>query len=304
MSSTADQAKATFVEAVRKVDRPAAGPAIEHGPTAGRRPDRSVFMLTLDRIRPDPNQVRTQNKTAADEEVRELAESIKALGIENPLTVRYVREGDMYELVAGERRFTAAGLAGLEEVPVKVVDVDDATVRRLQLHENVHRANLTPLELADALQHLLQDGETPESLAVLLCKSPAYVQKALALARHVGSDAKQFIGEHGARFTSMDLLYDVAQLKEEQQLPLLRQVVELNLTRDEVRVLTAPLKQAAKEDDKPAKGRRPKSRPTVRTLDVPCGARVTVSFPAQIASNADCRLALEQAIELTKLTDK
>jgi ParB family chromosome partitioning protein len=162
-SSTDQRLKETFAEAMRRPERPALTPGVEHGPTASRRPDRSSFLLRLDRIRPDPDQVRTQNKGADDEEVKELAASIREVGIENPLLIRYLRDEDIYELIAGERRYAAATLAGLEEVPVKLIDADAKTVRRLQLHENVHRANLTPMELGHALQQLVSDGETPES---------------------------------------------------------------------------------------------------------------------------------------------
>ena len=68
-------------------------------PTAA--PTARFSYSTIDRIRPDSDQVRTHNKDTADEEVRELAESIKAVGVENPLTVRYLREQDIYELIAG-----------------------------------------------------------------------------------------------------------------------------------------------------------------------------------------------------------
>ena len=137
MAATTDQElqRAAFRDAVRRTSRLADPPSVEHGPTADRRPDRSVFLLAIDRIRPDSKQVRTHNKDTADAEVCELAESIKAVGIENPLTVRYLREEDIYQLIAGERRFAAAKLAGLRELPVKLIDADENMARRLQLHE-------------------------------------------------------------------------------------------------------------------------------------------------------------------------
>ena len=107
--------QATFAEAIRRPERTAPTSVVEHGPTDGRRPDKSLFMLAIDRIRPDSDQVRRRNKNGADDEVKELAGSIRAEGIENPLTVRFVKEEGIYELIAGERRFTAAKLAGLQE---------------------------------------------------------------------------------------------------------------------------------------------------------------------------------------------
>ena len=87
-------------------------------------------MLSIDRTRLDVDLVRTRNKS--DREVRELADSVMAVGIENPLTVRYLRDQDIYEIIAGERRYNAAKLAGLVEVPVKLIEADESTVRRLQ----------------------------------------------------------------------------------------------------------------------------------------------------------------------------
>ncbi|MFO0967872.1 MAG: ParB/RepB/Spo0J family partition protein [Gemmataceae bacterium] len=299
MDTSIDQRlKETFADAMRRPERPAVVPGVEHGPLAQRRPDKSLFLLGIDRIRPDPDQVRTENKSADDPQVKELAESIRALGLENPLTVRWIQEDDIYKLIAGERRLAAAKLAGLQEVPVKLIDADGRTALRLQLHENVHRANLTPLELGHALQKLLDEGEAPDALATLMCKSVSFVQKALTLTRQVSDESKQFIADHAERFTSLDLLYDVAQVSATEQLPLLRQVVELDLTRSEVREITAPLKKAAKTSGE-ARGRRPKGQPVVRAWEVPCGAKVTVAFPRG-AAKADCRLALEEAIRLAK----
>jgi len=301
-TSTNQRLKETFAEAMRRADTPAAPVAVDHGPLAHRRPDKSLFVLGIERIRPDSDQVRTENKSATDAEVKELAESIRAVGLENPLTIRWVQDEDIYELIAGERRFTAAKLAGLREVPVKLIDADDKTVRRLQLHENVHRANLTPLELGHALQKLLDDGEKPQALAVLLCKSTAFVQKALALARQVTDESKDFIADHSERFTSLDLLYDVAQVAPQEQLPMLRQVVELDLTRNEVRERTAPLKKSAKAERGRSRGRKPRERtPVARTWNVPCGATVSVAF-AKASAKVHYRLALQQALRLAKKT--
>lgn len=298
MSSTTDlRLKATFQDAIRRPDRAATAHAVEHGPTAGRRPDRSLFILPIDRIRPDQDQVRTRNKSVTDDEVRELAESIKAVGIENPLTVRYLRDQDLYQLVAGERRYTAAKLAGLAEVPVKLVDADENTVRRLQLHENIHRANLTPLELAEALNTLLADGETPDSLARLLCKSAGYVQKALTIARQLSQEAKELANGQPERFASMDVLYEVAQTSTEQQATLLTRIQQDNLTRDQVRAIAAPLKQIAKAERGSSRGRKAQPRRQSRMIRVDRGGIVTVSLQQENVTDADVCTALEQALK-------
>lgn len=297
-TSTDQRLKDTFADAMRRPERPAPSAAIVHGPLANRRPDKSLFILGISRIRPDPDQVRTRNKGVADEEVRELAESIKAVGLENPLTVRYLRDDDIYELIAGERRFTAAKLAGLEEVPVKLIEADEKAVRRLQLHENVHRANLTPIELGTALLKLLDDGETPDTLARLLCKSPAYVQKSLTVARQLSAPAKKIAEANPQKLSSLDLLYDIAQSPETEHPMLLQRILEEALTRDEVRNITAPLKHIAKLSKGKARGRRPRAKPIFRKFEVPCDATVTVVFRNRLGvASSDYRVALRQANE-------
>jgi len=294
-TATEQQAKATFRDAVRRPQRPEPQPVPEHGPLAGRRPDKSLFLLPLDRIRPDPAQVRTQNKTARDEEVRELAQSIKTLGLENPLTVRYLRDHDIYQLIAGERRFAAARLAGLTEVPVKLIDATESTIRRLQLHENIHRADLTPLELGNALVSLLDDGETPDSLAAMLCKSPAYVQKALTVVRHLTTQARELVDAHSGRFPSMDLLYEVAQAPEDRQVALLTQLKDNHLTRRELREIVAPLKEIAKTARGSTRGRKTRPRRSTHVFPVD-DATVTVVFRKPTATRDEITRALRQAL--------
>ena len=126
---------------------------------------------------PTQMQVRKENKLETDPEVIELAESIRDVGLLEPINVRYLPEGDFYQVVAGERRYVAARLAGLTEVPVKLLDLEPSQIRRLQLIENIHRADLTPLELSEALHSLLADGSTVDDLSKLLHKSKPYVQK-------------------------------------------------------------------------------------------------------------------------------
>ena len=85
-------------------------------------------------------------------ELAELAESIKAQGVIQPIVVREIGAATSYEIIAGERRWRAAQLAGLAEVPVVVRDVDDRAVIAMALIENIQREDLNPLEEAQALQ--------------------------------------------------------------------------------------------------------------------------------------------------------
>lgn len=149
-----------------------AGP-LGPGPSAGESPVR----VPLTAIRPNPWQPRQE---FAAETLAELAESIRAQGILQPLVVR--RRGDGYELIAGERRWRAAQMAGLTEVPVLVREVDDRTALELALVENLQRENLNPIEEAQGYAQLLEQfGFTQEEAARRVGKSRAAVANALRL---------------------------------------------------------------------------------------------------------------------------
>lgn len=126
-----------------------AGAAV--APTAANSP---YAILPLDRIQPNPTQPRQVFEPAA---LAELAESIKSNGIIQPLIVR-PKDGD-FELVAGERRWRAAKLAGLEEVPAVIQEVAENKVLELALIENIQRADLNAIETAHAFQRLVRDLE-------------------------------------------------------------------------------------------------------------------------------------------------
>jgi ParB family chromosome partitioning protein len=114
-------------------------------------------------------------------ELQELSESIKQQGIMQPLLVRHVSEGK-YEIIAGERRFRAAGLAGLETVPALIKDVDDQTAAAMALIENMQRQDLNPLEEAEGLARLISDFEfTHEQAAKVVGKSRSAVTNLLRL---------------------------------------------------------------------------------------------------------------------------
>ena len=97
-------------------------------------------LVAIDKVKPNPNQPRTHfNET----ELRELSESIKAHGVLQPLLVR--KQGDGFEIIAGERRYQAAKLAGLTEVPVTIKEADDQAVLEMALIENLQRSDLNPI---------------------------------------------------------------------------------------------------------------------------------------------------------------
>jgi ParB family chromosome partitioning protein len=121
------------------------------GPTATLEPGRSPTSLLIDRLRPGKYQPRTRMDEGS---LYQLAESIKSQGVMQPILVRPLA-GGVYEIIAGERRFRAARLAGLEEVPVLVKEVPDESAAVMSLIENIQREDLNPLEEAQGLQRLV-----------------------------------------------------------------------------------------------------------------------------------------------------
>ena len=138
-----------------------------------------VLFLPVDAISPNPNQPR---RVFGTQELEELAGSIQALGLLQPLTVR--RRADGWELVAGERRLRAAKLAGLEEVPCISLQIDDQRSSLLALVENLQRKDLDFWEEAKALERLTTVyGLSQEEAAAKVGKSQSAVANKLRLLR-------------------------------------------------------------------------------------------------------------------------
>jgi ParB family chromosome partitioning protein len=134
--------------------------------------------LPIRHLRPGRYQPRTRMDP---ESIAELAESIKSQGLIQPILVRPAESGH-YEIIAGERRWRAAQLAGLEEVPVVVRDVPDRTALAMALIENIQRENLNPLEEAAGIQRLLDEfGMTHEAAAQSVGRSRSAVTNLLRL---------------------------------------------------------------------------------------------------------------------------
>jgi ParB family chromosome partitioning protein len=139
-----------------------------------------IRRISLARIRPCSFQPR---KEFSAESLQELADSIRQQGILQPLVVRPA-SGDGFELIAGERRWRAAQLAELIEVPVIVREVDDRTALELALVENLQRENLNPIEEAHGFAQLVEQFElSQEAAAAKVGKSRAAVANALRLLR-------------------------------------------------------------------------------------------------------------------------
>ncbi len=138
----------------------------------------TVTSLPVDRMKRGKYQPRSDMRTEA---LEELADSIRAQGIVQPIVVRPVGDG-MYEIIAGERRWRAAQLAELHDVPVVVRDVPDEAAIAMALIENIQRENLNPIEEAVALQRLIKEFDlTHQSAAEAVGRSRAAVSNLLRL---------------------------------------------------------------------------------------------------------------------------
>jgi ParB family chromosome partitioning protein len=159
------------------------GPKVQDAPTPDMTAETGVpTQLKLDQMVAGMYQPRTRMDEGA---LYELAESIKAQGIMQPILVRQLTEGDnagKYEIIAGERRFRASRLAGLESVPVLVRDVPNEAAAAMALIENIQREDLNPLEEAQGLQRLIKEfGLTHETAAQAVGRSRSAASNLLRL---------------------------------------------------------------------------------------------------------------------------
>ena len=135
-------------------------------------------LLPIQKVEPNRNQPR---QDFDEEELQALSESLSTHGVLQPLTVRELDSG-YYQIIAGERRWRAARMAGLSEIPVVVIDADDKKAMELALIENLQRQDLNAVEEAMGYQALMQDfGLTQEDTAQRVGKSRPAVANALRL---------------------------------------------------------------------------------------------------------------------------
>ncbi|HSP69778.1 MAG TPA: ParB/RepB/Spo0J family partition protein [Bryobacteraceae bacterium] len=245
-----------------------AGVATAAAPVTTSRPG----TLPLNLIQPNPMQPRT---VFHPDGLQELAASIRANGIIQPLIVRQL--GDSYQIVAGERRWRAARLAELQEVPVIVQDVADRSMLELALIENIQREDLNPIETAHAFERLARDlglsqeeigrrtGKDRTSIAniVRLLKLPKEVQLLVAERRLSMGHARAILGLATA----------------EEQIHLAEKAVALGLS---VRQVEAQVQEITSDREKPAHSSRkdsaqdPNVRAAAEELERALGTRVRI----------------------------
>lgn len=236
--------------------------------------------LPLEKLQPGKYQPRTQMD---DQLISELAESIKAQGLIQPIIARPVAN-DRYEIIAGERRWRAAQMAGLTEVPVRIRDVDDNSALAMALIENIQREDLNPLEEARGIKRLVDEfSMTHEQVAKVLGKSRSAVsnlQRLLGLSplvREMLSNGQLDMG-HARALISVDVA---------RQASLARKIVSLGLSVREAEALVGGLDLSPKT--KAVSGRQSVDRDTINlqeSLAQGLGMTVTISHSKKLGSGA------------------
>lgn len=165
----------------------------------------SINEIDLSKIKVNPNQPRREFNQEA---LQELADSIKEIGIIQPITLRETSDGE-YQIIAGERRFRAAQMAGLETIPAYIRTADDENVMEMALIENIQREDLNAVEIALAYQHLLDQYKlTQERLSERVGKNRATIANYLRLLKlpaeiQMGLQNKQIEMAHARALVSL-----------------------------------------------------------------------------------------------------
>lgn len=147
----------------------------------------NIRLIELEKIQPNPFQPREE----VEKNIESLVESIKKHGVLEPILVK--RDGEKYQIVAGERRFVAAQKAGLTKVPARIIEVDEPTTAELALVENLMREDLNPIEEATGIETLVNKfGYTHEKIAEILGFDRATVTNKLRLLK-LNNEVKNYL---------------------------------------------------------------------------------------------------------------
>jgi ParB family chromosome partitioning protein len=244
----------------------------EQAATGADAKDSGLGTLPLDLIQRGRYQPR---RDFNPESLQELADSIAAQGVVQPIVVRPV-EGGRYEIIAGERRWRASQQAGLDEIPVVIRDVPDQTAMAMALIENIQRDDLNPLEEANALHRLLNEFElTHQEIAKAVGKSRTTVTNLLRLL-DLNPDVKKLLDE---RRLEMGHARALLGLTGSQQSDAARQVAARGLSVRETERLVRRLLSSAEASSAIKKPNKKKDPDVVRLqqeLSEKLGARVDI----------------------------
>jgi len=263
---------------------------------AGRRKNPRALIVAASRVRPDPAQVRQKDRDPSSPRIQELACSIQQVGLQHPIGVREAADGN-YTIVYGEGRFIATtAVLGWPEVEVLRVDAKDKDLLWLQLHENIHRTNLDPIDLSAAIAQARGQGYTLAQIAQQMGKSESWVQKALTIATRLDEVAKSVLQSAEQR-PALDAVYAIAQAPEKAQSELAHRVANEGLSRRETQIL-ADAARLTSPSAAPLRSGRPRSfRSFETTLRAANGASVTVKFRKADVAPEEIVAALEDVLK-------
>jgi ParB family chromosome partitioning protein len=203
------------------------------------RPNRSIGkILPINQVEPNPEQPRVEIG-----DLTELTQSIKEKGVLEPLLVKPNRRGGTWMIIAGERRWRAANLAGLREVPCIELDIDEKSIAEIALIENLQRKDLTIWEEADGLAALSEKfGYTHEEIAKKISKSRTTVTESMTIA---GLPAVIRERCRESNIGAKSILLEIArQFDEAAMIEFLDKIQNQNLSREEIRQTARPSKTA------------------------------------------------------------
>ena len=255
--------------------------------SAAVSPDSTLRKLPIETLSRGRYQPRT---VIRQEALQELANSIRAQGVVQPIVVRSI-VGGRYEIIAGERRWRAAQLAGLTEIPAVVRDVPDETALAMALIENIQREDLNPLEESLALKRLQEEFElTHQQVADAVGRSRAAVTNLLRLldlsddVQNLLQDGKLEMG-HARALLSLDdnLQYEAAQ-------QVLIRGLSVRETEDLVRTLQ---KQSANDDNNSSKNASVDIDPNIRALQTDLAERLGAKVAIQHQDTGKGRLVIQ-----------
>lgn len=255
----------------------------------------NIKMVKISLIEPNRKQPR---RKFDDEKLSELADSIRENGIIQPITVRSLDNGG-YQIVAGERRWRASRLAGLEEIPVYIKTLDERQTMQLALVENIQRDDLTPLEEASAYQQLMDSYDlTQAEVAKIVGKSRSVVANSLRLLG-LTEEVRSLIEDGTLSLSHAKIL---AGLGEQDQVKFGREIQQTGMSVRELEISIARQESAEKEqelkkqteDEKAVRdGSVKKERPFLKEFEVSVNTNSNVRVKADPERGGGVKLTMK-----------
>ncbi|MCD7971833.1 MAG: ParB/RepB/Spo0J family partition protein [Candidatus Azobacteroides sp.] len=211
----------------------------------------SINEIELSKIKPNPSQPRREFD---EESLADLSSSIKAIGIIQPITLREIGD-EMYQIIAGERRYRAATLAGLETIPAYIKKAEDDMVMEMALIENIQREDLNAVEIALAYQNLIEvHGLTQEKLSERVGKKRTTIANYLRLLKlpsqiQIGLKNKEIDMGHARALISIE--------DPSVQLMVYEQILEYNFSVRKVEEIAREINEGGEPEDIKKSGKNP-----------------------------------------------